>query len=441
MDMSIGFGMINNSFSNLDLFFLFFAVFLTVQAFIVVMGLEAFSRMNKAKVTSYSEEQSVSPKRIKKLLDILDNSVSNETSLRFVALTSQLLQSFLASYLINKFFDFPWNAVLIALNILLLVLLTETIPRSLGFAYSDSVSLYLAGPLLRLRNFLPVDLLSKFFIKVTDILIPGDAIRYTSFDSTEELIALADAAVEDDVLDPEERDLIESIILFSETVVREVMVPRTDMKTFEMNYSVSRALEEATLAGFSRFPVIGENSDDVIGLVYVKDLISSEIEDQETTTIESLIRPARFIPETKSISDLLREMQKEQFHMAVAVDEYGGIAGLVTLEDLIEEIVGEIVDEYDTEEPIVERLVDGSLKVDARMAIDELNRLGSMNLPEGAWDTVGGLVFDVFGRVPSIGEVADVDGHQLIIERVQGRRISRVRVLKVDNEEVDEEAS
>ena len=184
--------------------------------------------------------------------------------------------------------------------------------------------------------------------------------------------------------------------------------------------------------GYSRVPAIGENIDDVIGLVYVKDLIRAELDGAADKAVDGVMRSAHFVPETKKVAELLGEMQQNKFHMAIVVDEYGGVAGLVTLEDLIEELVGEIVDEYDVEEALVERLIDGSLRVDARILIDELNDLGSLTLPEGDWDTVGGLVFDIFGRVPTAGEVCELDGYRLKVERTQGRRITRVLVTRLE---------
>jgi CBS domain containing-hemolysin-like protein len=220
------------------------------------------------------------------------------------------------------------------------------------------------------------------------------------------------------------------VIEFGATIVREVMVPRTDMTTVARDVSVADALEVTSAAGFSRVPAVGDNVDDVVGLVYVKDLIRAELDGRAGEKVERLMRPSRFVPETKKVAELLKEMQHEKFHMAIAVDEYGGIAGLVTLEDLIEELVGEIVDEYDVEEPLVERQRDGTLRVDARISIDELNDLAGMELPEGDWDTVGGLVFDRFGRVPAVGDTCDVNGYSLRVERLQGRRITRVTILK-----------
>ena len=269
--------------------------------------------------------------------------------------------------------------------------------------------------------------------------MPGKGLRRGPFARPEDLIAFAGVAVEDAVLDEDERDFIESVIEFGDTVVREVMVPRTDMTTIEVTSTVAEALLATSEAGFSRVPVVDDNIDDVVGLVYVKDLIRAELVDRAAETLKDFLRPAHFVPETKRVSELLKEMQKESFHMSVAVDEYGGIAGLVTLEDLIEELVGEIVDEYDVEEPLVERQLDGSLRVDARILIDELNDLAGLDLPEGDWDTVGGLVFDRFGRIPVAGEICVSDGYMLRVERVQGRRITKVLVRVAEQAEVASE--
>ncbi|MGI9614967.1 MAG: hemolysin family protein, partial [Acidimicrobiales bacterium] len=339
--------------------------------------------------------------------------------------------------LAGKFLSWPASLAIVALNICVVFVVTEAVPRTLGIIRSDRVALALAGPVLVVVRFPPIRLLARALIWITNIVVPGRGLRQGPFAFPEELIALADAAVEDAVLDVDERDLIESVIEFGDTIVREVMVPRTDMTTIALDVTVADALEVTSAAGFSRVPALGENVDDVVGLVYVKDLIKAELDDRAGHQVASMLRPSRFVPETKRVSELLKEMQQEKFHMAIAVDEYGGIAGLVTLEDLIEELVGEIVDEYDVEEPLVERQRDGSLRVDARISIDELNALGAMDLPEGDWDTVAGLVFDRFGRVPTAGDTVDVNGYSLRVERLQGRRITRVRIVRAESTTLD----
>jgi putative hemolysin len=191
-------------------------------------------------------------------------------------------------------------------------------------------------------------------------------------------------------------------------------------------------METVIQHGYSRIPAWRKDIDDVVGIVYAKDLMRAAREGRGTGAVEPLLRTARYVPETKRVAELMREMQAEKFHMAIVVDEYGGTAGLVTLEDLIEELVGEIVDEFDVEDPLLEPLPGGDVRVNARMALDELNDLLHLDLPEGDWDTVGGLLFKLLGHVPSEGESVDVDGHRLRAERVQGRRIGRVRISRAN---------
>jgi putative hemolysin len=241
---------------------------------------------------------------------------------------------------------------------------------------------------------------------------------------------MADVAVEEDVIEREERQLIHSIIEFGDTVVREVMVPRPDMVAVEARATQSDVMEVVMSAGFSRIPVYEQGIDDIAGLVYAKDLMRATREGRGDEPVRELVRSARFVPETKRVAELMPEMQREKAHMAIVIDEYGGTAGLVTLEDLIEELVGEIVDEYDVEEAKVEPLANGDVRVNARMPIDDINELLDVEFPSGDWDTVGGLIYNLLGHVPIEGESVDFDGHRLRAEKVQGRRIGRVRISK-----------
>jgi CBS domain containing-hemolysin-like protein len=249
--------------------------------------------------------------------------------------------------------------------------------------------------------------------------------------SEEELLAFAEVAVEAEAIEEEEHALIESIIEFGDTIVREVMVPRLDMVTVEATWRVSDVMEVIILNGYSRIPVIGTGIDDVVGLAYAKDLMRSERDGTGDDPVGQHVRSARFVPEQQRVSVLLPQMQAEQFHMAVVIDEYGGVAGLVTLEDLIEELVGEIVDEFDVEDPMAEPLPGGAYRVNARMPLDEVNDLLGSDLPEGDWDTIGGLLFSWLGHVPTNGESVDIGCHRLTASRVQGRRIGLVRIDRI----------
>jgi CBS domain containing-hemolysin-like protein len=196
----------------------------------------------------------------------------------------------------------------------------------------------------------------------------------------------------------------------------------------EADATVHDALEAALAAGYSRIPVEGDGIDDIVGIAYAKDLVRAERVGKAEQAVRESARPAKFIPESKDVSDLLREMQEEKFHMAVVVDEYGGTAGLITLEDLLEELVGDIVDEFDTERPTVERLFDGSVLVSALYSVDDADELLGAELPHGPWDTVGGLMLDLIGRVPDPGDSVEVEGFRLTAVDVRGRRIERVRI-------------
>ncbi|NNF68744.1 MAG: HlyC/CorC family transporter [Acidimicrobiia bacterium] len=224
----------------------------------------------------------------------------------------------------------------------------------------------------------------------------------------------------------EEVELISSVLEFTDTIVREVMVPRPDMITVAGDSDAEQARVVVVEEGRSRIPVTGDGTDDILGILYARELL--EHDTGAARTCVQLMRPAYFVPETKRVSDLLREMQAHRVHMAIVIDEFGGTAGLVTIEDLIEELVGEIADEYDVEEPMITPLADDAYLIDARLAIDDLEDLLGVDLPDAEWDTVGGLVLGLAGRIPSEGESFEYDGRVFTAERVQGRRISRVRV-------------
>ncbi len=377
-------------------------------------------------------DDSGQPKRERSLRRLRSDPRAASTFLRLLAMVSQTGQTTTVALLAVRWLSWPWILVVLAINICLVFVLAEAVPRTLAILNPQRWALLMAGPVILLLRLWPVRPVVRGLIGLANMIVPGRGLGMGPFSPAEELIALADAAVEESVLEKDERDLIQSAIKFRDTIVREVMVPRPDMLAVDQSVSVGSALETSSSAGYSRLPALGAVTDEVTGLVYVKDLIRAELDGKAAESVEQLLRPAHHVPETKRVSELLREMQEQKFHMAIAIDEYGGVAGLVTLEDLIEELVGEIVDEYDVEEPLVELQPDGTLRVDGRIAIDELNELAGLALPEGDWDTVAGLVFDRFGRVPKTGESCNVDGYRLRVERLQGRRITRVLVVKAN---------
>ncbi len=346
-----------------------------------------------------------------------------------LVLVCQLVSATLVGVLAEQWFG-PIGVVLgVVFEVVVIFVFFEAVPKNWAVHNPETAALFSAPLVAALVRFPPVRAASKVLIGMANLIIGrrGDAGAAQAVTESE-LLAMADVAHAEDVIETEERAFIHSIIDFGDTVVREVMVPRPDMVTAEADASVSEALRQALAAGYSRIPVYRENVDDVVGIAYAKDLMRREHEGRGPEPVAEHVRSAHFVPETKRVASMLREMQEAKFHLAIVVDEYGGTVGLVALEDLIEELVGEIVDEFDVEEPGVERLDGGGIVVAGRMPIDDAAELLGTELPEGGWDSVGGLFLDMAGRVPTEGESVTVDGLRLVAERVQGRRIARVRI-------------
>ena len=353
-------------------------------------------------------------------------------------------QAFLTSLLAGRLFGGTGVAVGFFLNVVLFFVLAEAMPKTWAVLSPERAALATAPITEWVVSFPPLRLMSRGLIGLTNVLLPGKGLKEGPFVSELELLGIVGAAAEDEVIEHEERQLIESIIEFGDTVAREVMVPQPDMVVINDDSTVTQALDLAIAHGFSRLPVSGTNDDDIVGLAYTKDLIRAERDGRGGLAVLELARPVRFIPENKPVSRLMREMQAGKFHLAIVVDEYGGIAGLITLEDCLEELVGEIVDEYDTEEATVERLPNGDYLVDGGTSIDDLNDLLHVNLPNEDWDTIAGFVFGTLEHVPEPGEAVEFDGWRFVAEEVEGRRIRRIRVVVGqghDNDSVDASAS
>jgi putative hemolysin len=352
-----------------------------------------------------------------------------------LVLICQLVSATLVGILADQWLGPIGVVVATVFEVVVIFVLFEAVPKNWAVHNPERAALFSAPIVSAVVRFPPVRAVSVVLIGLANLMIGRsggslDQVR-TGHVTESELLAMADVAHAEDVIETAERAFIHSIIDFGDAVVREVMVPRPDMVALEAGATVSDALHQALDAGRSRLPVFEQNIDDVIGIAYAKDLIRAEHDGHGQDPVRHHVRPAHFVPETKRLSGLLREMQEQTFHLSIVVDEYGGTAGLVTLEDLIEELVGEIVDEFDVEEPVVERHPDGSIVVAGRLGIDDASELIGAQLPEGTWDTVGGLLLDVAGRVPRQGEAVEVGGFRLVAERVQGRRIGRVRIERV----------
>jgi CBS domain containing-hemolysin-like protein len=282
----------------------------------------------------------------------------------------------------------------------------------------------------------------QLLILLGNALTPGRGFREGPFNTEEELRDLVDLAEERHLIESGERAMIHGVFELGDTIVRSVMVPRPDIVSIERGKTLRQAMSLCLRSGYSRVPVIGENDDDVVGVVYLKDLVrrTHEVRDSENSVlVEQLMRQPTFVPDSKPVDELLREMQARHIHVAIVVDEYGGTAGLVTIEDILEEIVGEITDEYDRELPRVETLDEHTMRVTARLPIDELNELFGTDIEVEDIDTVGGLLANALGRVPIPGAEAQVDGLVLTAERAAGRRnqIGTVVVRRLVADEVD----
>jgi CBS domain containing-hemolysin-like protein len=318
-----------------------------------------------------------------------------------------------------------WWAVLAALAIMLVVsyVVIGVAPRTLGRQHSESVALRSSGPLIVATKVLGP--LARLLIVVGNAITPGRGFNEGPFNSEAELRELVDLAEASSVIESGERRMIHSVFELGDTLVREVMVPRTDVVFIERGKTLRQAMSLALRSGYSRIPVIGENLDDIIGFAYLKDLTKRVFDRHEAETterVETVMRPVLFVPDSKPVDALLREMQAERKHVAVVVDEYGGTAGLVTIEDVLEEIVGEITDEYDVARVDVERLADGRTRVSSRYPIDDLQDVAGVAVEDDDVDTVGGLMAKHLGRVPIAGSVVEAHGLRFEAETPAGRR-------------------
>jgi putative hemolysin len=368
------------------------------------------------------------------LLRLVENPEGFLAPVLLLVLLCQLVAATLVGVVAARVFGTLGVAVATIFEVVVIFLFGEAVPKQWAVRHADRAALLAAPMVARLVRFPPIKLVSTALIGIARVITPGGRDGVDGSDVTEsELLAFTDVALEDEAIEHDERQLIHSIIEFGDTIVREVMVPRPDVVAVDGTQDAESVLERAIEVGFSRIPVYKGSVDDVVGIAFTKDLIREVRQGEAGRPVIELARSARYVPETKRVAPLLREMQTGQFHIAVVVDEYGGTAGVVTLEDLIEELVGEIVDEFDVEEPLVESLGEGQFRVPSKMPVDEVNELLEAHLPLGDdWDTIGGLVLAVAGHIPGEGEAIEVDGHVLVAERVQGRRIGSVRVARRD---------
>jgi CBS domain containing-hemolysin-like protein len=406
------------------------AIIVVLFAVSIVLALSemAFTRMSRIRALALEEEGRRGAARLARMHEHPERTIN---SLLLLVLVAQLTSASLIGIVLERQLGAVGVGVGLVVQVVLFFALGEVAPKTYAIQHTDRAALRVSGFLWAITNFPPLRGLSSVLIGLANALLPGHGIKEGPFVTEDDLLAMADAAANEDVIEREERQLIHSIFEFGDTVVREVMVPRPDMVAVEADATIEAAIERAIEGGYSRLPAYGDTTDDIVGLVYLKDLVHRARAGGSDEPVRAAVRPAVFVPEQKRVAELLRDMQSKQFHMAIVIDEYGGTAGLVTLEDLLEEIVGEITDEYDVEEPGVEHLPDGSLLVPGRTPIDDVSQELGIELPDTEWDTVGGLVFNLLGKVPDENEAVRFQDLEFRTERVQGRRIVSVRIVRL----------
>ncbi|HUQ16876.1 MAG TPA: hemolysin family protein [Candidatus Saccharimonadales bacterium] len=331
------------------------------------------------------------------------------------------------------FSDVSAVVVSVAILSLIAVLFGLFVPRAIGDRHAQRVLLVLVWP-LELVILLTRPLVAVLFLLTRIITRPlGANFERGTLVSEEDIKALIETGEAQGVLQEGERDMIHSVFALGDKTVDEVMIPRTDIVAIDVTTAPDKVLEQVVSAGHSRIPVFEGSADEIIGVLYVKDLFRRMARGEKDITIRPFLRAAQFVPETKKVDELLREMQRDKVHIAIVVDEYGGTAGLVTIEDLVEEIVGEIRDEYDVEQELVLPVSEHEAFMDARVPFDEVKETFGLDALESSenYDTLGGFITHALGRFPKAGETVDAAGVRFTVESIEGRRIRRVRVVRL----------
>ena len=412
-----------------DIWCIVLSVGLIGLAGLLISAETAINRVSRGRIDDIRRE---SGKRAEKLLVVLADRARYVNVLLFLSTSATVTATALITFASYDVFTvhgtWPVGGALAFAVVIMVVIAYVALgvaPRTLGRQHAERIALSAAGP----ARFLAVVLgpLATLLIHIGNALTPGRGFREGPFASQAELLELVDQAKADSLIEDDERQMIHSVFELGDTFVKEVMVPRTEVVFIERDKSLRQAMSLGLRSGFSRIPVIGENADDVVGIVYLKDMMRRTFEHRDAEhdeLVESLMRPPYFVPDSKPVDSLLRDMQSARVHMAIAVDEYGGTAGLVTIEDALEEIVGEIADEYDTAAPEVADLPDAAFRVSARLHVEDFADLVGVEIDgeEEGVDTVLGLMAKRLGRVPIPGAVVEEVGWRLTAEQGAGRR-------------------
>ncbi len=415
--------------------YLIFAITAELLAAIFILIRTAIGRISLIRIEQLRRENVTGLERLEK---VVKDRAKFIAVLQFLTLAlSSIGAVLLAVYFVSIVQDLTIALVLsiIVVTLLSFIFLGVT-PETLGLQHAEKVAIFGAPVTLFLgKGFWP---LVRLLVLIGNAITPGKGYKAGPFASAEELRELVDRAEADDLIEAQEREMIHSVFELGETYAKEVMVPRTEVVWIEKDKTLRQAISLALRSGYSRIPVIGEDADDVIGIVYLKDIsrrIFENSEAERNETVESIMRQVVFVPDSKPVDELLRNMQSARVHLAVVVDEYGGTAGLITIEDILEEIVGEIADEYDTQAPEVAELGPETFRLSSRVHIDDVADLIKIDLSgeEEGVDTIGGLLAKRLGRVPIPGASIEIDGWEFTAERAAGRRnrIGTVLIRKI----------
>ena len=425
---------------NLPIFILLAAIVEILAAFFIA-GRTAILKTSESRVEQLRRED---VKGIEKLQKVILEKAKHVAVLQLVALALTSAGGVLLTFVFIESNINLNSALIFAIIVVSLVgfIVLGVAPETLGKQKSDRISLITAPVALAIKPIIwPI---AKLLVAVGNALTPGKGFKEGPFATAEDLRDLVDQAEEADVIEDEERQMIHSVFELGDTVAREVMVPRTEMVWIEKGKTLRQAISLSLRSGYSRIPVIGEDSDDIVGVVYLKDIsrrIFENAEAERTELVDNLMRAAYFVPDSKPADELLRDMQSARVHLAVVIDEYGGTAGLVTIEDILEEIVGEIADEYDTHAPEVNELGPNVYRVSSRIHLDDLAELINLNLSsddEGV-DTLSGYLAKQLERIPIPGTSIVIEGWEFVAERAAGRRNKIGTILIRKSESPDSE--
>ena len=394
----------------------------------------AITAVSKVKLKQLENEGDVRAKRLNNLLEDSTRLLST------ILFGNNIAQNALAALVTTASFRWLNRAGLSAgwaiplstiVTTFLILVFAEVTPKSYAFQRAEKIALFTAVPMSVIHR-----LFSPFAIGITAIansilrLFGLSLVNPEPFVIEDEIKTLVDLGEEEGVIEEEEKEIIEGVFEFSETLAREVMVPRVDIVALDVNSSFDEAIDTINMSGHSRIPVYDETIDNIVGIIYAKDLLKF-FGSKNPPPLRSIMRAPYYVPETKPIDELFREMRAQKVHMAIIIDEYGGTAGLVTIEDILEELVGEIMDEYDiNEEAMIERVALDEIIVDGRMNLEELNEILGVELPAEETDTLAGFVYDHISHIPKPGEEFEYNGVIIRVEEVRGRRITKLRIKK-----------